>query len=99
APPIGSKSEFYRKGRPRRNSTGLAQCPRVALTFPGLSRFEWNKFRRALPEEVGLREGYESWLRHEQNARAAGMPLCPFVRVPITFEGWVACRTKENWPP
>ena len=99
APPMGGTSDFFPRGRPRRNSTGLAECPRVALTFPGLSRPEWGKFRRALPNELGLRDSYEAWLRHEQEAREEGLPLRPFVRVPTTFDGWQAWCSKEKRSP
>lgn len=96
APPIGGTSDFFIQGRPRKNSTGLTECPRVALTFPGLSQPEWSKFRQALPDEFGLRDGYEAWLRHEQEAGEEGLPLRPFVRVPITFDGWEAWCAKEE---
>ncbi|WOJ89275.1 hypothetical protein RZS28_15960 [Methylocapsa polymorpha] len=31
APPIGGASNFFPRGRPRKNSTGLTECPPVAL--------------------------------------------------------------------
>jgi len=88
APPIGGESDFFKRGRPRRDSTGLTECPQVALAFPGLSLSEWTKFRIAMPEEPELRDDYQAWLQHEHEARAEGAPSRPFVRVPITFEGW-----------
>jgi hypothetical protein len=99
APPIGGASNFFPRGRPRKNSTGLTECPPVALTFPGLSQTEWTKFHQALPDEFELRDGYEAWLRHEQEAREEGLPLRPFVRVPITFDGWQTWCTKQNCSP
>jgi hypothetical protein len=96
APPIGGKSDFFPRGRPRMNSTGLTECPRVALTFPGLSQPEWSKFRQALPDEYGLRDGFEAWLRHERDAGEEGHLLRPFVRVPIAFDGWQAWCATEN---
>lgn len=99
APPIGGASNFFPRGRPRKNSTGLTECPPVALTFPGLSQTEWGKFHRALPGEFELRDDYEAWLRHEQKAREEGFPLRPFVRVPITFDGWQDwCITQKCSP-
>lgn len=98
APPIGGKSEFFRNGRPRRNSSGLTQSSRVALTFPALSTSEWKAFRHGLPEEPGLKRDYQSWLRHEQEAQEEGHPLKPFVRVPITFEGWQQWQADEGRP-
>lgn len=88
APPIGRDSDFFRRGRPRKNSTGLTQSPKIALTFPGLSPTEWRRFRNALPHELGLRQTYADWLRHEDEARADGKPEQPFVRMPVTLEGW-----------
>jgi hypothetical protein len=99
APPIGGASNFFPRGRPRKNSTGLTECPPVALTFPGLSQTEWTKFHQALPDEFELRDGYEAWLRHEQEAREEGLPLRPFVRVPITFDGWQDWCTKQKCSP
>ena len=34
APPMGKPSDFFVKGRPRKNSTGITTCPPVARTFP-----------------------------------------------------------------
>lgn len=98
APPIGGKSDFFKSGRPRRNSTGLTECPQVALTFPRLSQSEWAKFRHGLREEPELRSDYQAWLRHEQGAREEGVPLRPFVRVPITFEGWRTWESERKRP-
>ena len=96
APPLGGESDFFKRGRSRRNSSGLTECPRVALTFPGLSQPEWAKFRRGLPEEPELRGNYRAWRRHEHEAREAGLPLRPFVRVPITFEGWQTWQSESK---
>lgn len=99
APPIGGKSDFFNLGRPRRNSTGLTECPRVALTFPGLSLSEWKNFCCGELYDFRYGEGYDQWLRHEQEARDGGLPLRPFVRVPITFEGWKQWCKREKRPP
>ncbi|VVC01120.1 Uncharacterised protein [uncultured archaeon] len=98
APPIGGSSSFYLQGRPRKNSTGPKECPRVALTFPGFSKLEWSRFHTALPGEKGLRDDYGLWLRHEQEARGQGLPLKPFVRVPIAFEDWHDWHKKKDRP-
>lgn len=99
APPMGGKSNFFPRGRPRKNSTGLTECPCVALTFPALSQVEWSKFRQALPDEYGLQDNYGAWLRYERDAAGEGHQLRPFVRVPIAFDGWQAWCAKENRAP
>ena len=87
APPIGH-SDFFVHGRPRKNSTGMIQCPPVARTFPGLSQAEWKKFRQRWASDIDLRESYSAWLRYEHEAGASGYAARPFVRITITFEGW-----------
>lgn len=98
APPIGRSSDFFTQGRPRKNSKGLTKCPPVALTFPGLSQSEWNKFRSYFTMEPGLCGHYQAWLRHEQEGRQKGRPLRPFVRIPITFDDWQKWRIEGNRP-
>lgn len=96
APPVGQDSEFFANGRPRKNSSGLDVCPPVALTFPGLSKSEWRRFRDELPSEPELRENYEAWLRHEEEARDEGTLTKPFVRIPIRFDGWKDLNAKPD---
>lgn len=90
APPMGGQSKFYRSGRPRKNSSGITQCPPVALTFPGLTKIEWQKFRASMPHELELWETYSDWIEHENNARHEGNSLKPLVRTPFTFDEWQA---------
>lgn len=93
APPLGGSSEFYLRGRPRKDSTGLKGCPPVALTFPGLTRAEWGRFR-ASEGSSGLLDNYADWLLREQDARADGLSLKPFLAVPITFADFRAWDGK-----
>ena len=96
APPIGGKSIFFPKGRPRKNTTGITQCPAVALTFPDLTDREWKKFKKTLPDEFGLRSTYEDWLAHVSKASEAHIELRPFVRIPITFHKWRSWARSHN---
>ena len=89
APPMGRKSEFYIKGRPRKNSTGLEHCPSVATTFPDMTRGEWTLFRAALPDSTSLKNTYEDWLVSRVTAASeSDAPLKPFVKVLVTHDGW-----------
>ena len=88
APPIGGQSDFFREGRPRQNSSGIFECPPVAQTFPGFTKKEWLKFRKALPEIYELRDSYSEWRQHEKDALKNSMDLKPLVRVPFSFKEW-----------
>lgn len=96
APPIGQDSEFFKSGRPRKNSTGINVCPPVALTFPGLTKSEWGRFREEFASEPEFRENYEAWLRHEEEARDEGTLKQPFVRIPISFDGWKVWNAQPD---
>ena len=96
APPIGGTSDFFPKGRSRKNTTGITECPTVALTFPDLTDYEWKKFKMALPDEFNLGSTYEDWLAHVSNASGAHIELRPFVRIPITFEEWCSWARNHN---
>ena len=96
APQIGPKSNFYTRGRPRTNTSGIDVCPPIALIFPRLIRTEWSKVRHALPNEKELCENYQDWMRLERSGREEGTPLRPFVSVPITFCGWQSWCAKYS---
>ena len=98
APPLGKESGFYSKGRPRKDSSGLTQCPPVATTFPDLTRGEWKLFRAALPYERALFGSYEQWQAERAGAASSGTPLMPFVPVSITFKGWQKWRKDRRAP-
>jgi hypothetical protein len=98
APPIGKDSGFFSKGRPRKDSSSLTQCPPVATTFPDLSREEWRLFRAAIPELDALFASYEEWQNDRVEAAASNSPLRPFVPIPITFKGWQKWRKSRRMP-
>ena len=96
APPIGKESDFFRFGRPRKNSTGLESCPPVAVTFPDLTQREWRLFKTALPDEPDIYPDYGEWRTHRRRAAESGTPLKPFVAVPVTYADWEAWRAREQ---
>ena len=96
APPMGEKSEFFVKGRPRNDSSGIEHCPAVAITFPDMTFGEWVKFRKALPYESGLFDNYEDWQAFRIEAVAAGMGLKPFVGVSIISREWQVWRKNRQ---
>jgi hypothetical protein len=98
APPIGRASEFYARGRPRKDSSGLATCPPVALTFPSLTRPEWRKFSKAMPGQFELSAGFERWQAYERRAHEDHRPTQPLVRVSTTFVGWKAWASARGEP-
>ena len=88
APPIGGKSDFYSRGRPRTNTSPVDLYGPIALTFPKLTRGEWLKVRHALLGQREICERYQDWMRQERCGRGEGTPLRPFVPVPVTCSGW-----------
>lgn len=90
APAIGGESEFYVRGRPRKDSTGLVSCPPVALIFPLLEQTDWLRLERLVPHPSDLLGSFEAWKYREAQGQAKGTPLRPFVRIPITTEDWQA---------
>jgi hypothetical protein len=85
-PQMGKPSNFYARGRPRSNSTGIESCPPVATVFPGLSRDEWSECMRHSPGLLSSTT-YEAWTAKEAKARR-DCTLKPFIVTPITYEGW-----------
>jgi hypothetical protein len=98
ATPIGGKSDFYVRGRPRLNSTGYEELPLVATTFPGLDEREWKRLASVIPEMRARFADYRAWRDHEHGAQARHEILKPFVPTPVTrgtFEAW---RRKADAP-
>ncbi|ROZ74949.1 hypothetical protein [Ramlibacter sp. WS9] len=92
-PPMGNESKFFLNGRPRRNSTGIDSCPRVATTFASLSLHEWSEFHRHEPRLISG-TSHNDWLRKENDARQESQ-LKPFVALPVTYAGWQVWATRQ----
>ena len=60
----------------------------VAPTFPDLTRAEWGSFRSVLPDEPGLGDSYNGWLREQRKANEVAHALQPLVTISIDYEGW-----------
>lgn len=90
APAMGKPSDFYVRGRPRVNSTGLEVSPKVGIIFPELSRSEWNKVQRFLGSHPHLGQTYEDWLRERENAAAKGELLKPMIPIDVSLDEWLA---------
>lgn len=90
APPMGKPSDFYVRGRPRINSTGLVVSPKVGLVFPELSRAEWNKVQQFLGLHPHLGQTFDDYLRERETAVSEGELLRPMVPIDISFDEWVA---------
>lgn len=98
APVPGRASGFYVHGRPRHNSTGRTVSPPIGVTFPSLTRPEWERFNKLLADPSLMLGGYDAWKRHEQEGRERSDPLRPFLTIPLTteiFETWCAARGFE----
>ena len=93
APPMGCNSDFFVKGRPRNDSTGITMGitppPRVATVFAGLSRSEWTQFKRCkpLPDSFVDFCDYSEWVALDACARSESQ-LKPFITIPVTCASW-----------
>jgi hypothetical protein len=98
APRMGTESEFYVRGRPRKGGFDGKNIPPVALTFPDMTAGEWERFREVLPADPLLCGSYREWRKDRERGFAAGSSLRPFVPVRVTRKAWVQwCR--ENRQP
>jgi hypothetical protein len=98
APPLGQPSDFYVNGRPRANSSGIDDCPPVALIVPQLSITEHATVLAAIGATYGPLSSHERWCNHVKNAGKASQPTKPLVTVPVSAEAWLAwcCETGEH---
>ena len=98
APPMGEKSEFFRNGRPRNDSSGLTHCPPVGITYRRCPPKNGHSFVRALPNEPALYATHEEeWLAEMREASAVGTILKPFAPISVTFDGWAEwCRASST---
>jgi len=95
APPMGKSSEFFIRGRPRANTTGIDVCPTVAVVLPELTRREWSVLSELAPWESDLGETYEAWLKRQGEALATATALKPVVSIPVTVNDWLAWTGGE----
>lgn len=91
APPIGGKSNFFRHGRPRLNSTGITTSPPVGIVFGDLSLGQWTKFREELQDAQWLRANYEDWKLEKADAAKQATNKRVFVSIPVIWNAW------SNW--
>lgn len=98
APPMGAKSEFYVRGRPRKGGYDGTNLPPVALTFPDMSGSEWRKFHEELPSDPVLCGSFREWRKDRQHGIEAGSPLKPFIPVQVTRNGWAQWCEDHQLP-
>ncbi|KTR99368.1 hypothetical protein [Pantoea dispersa] len=89
APPIGSKSEFFSKGRPRLNSTGITTSPPVGLVFGDLSLGQWATFHQNLPNAQWLGTSHEDWKLGRADAAKQATDRQIFITIPVNWDAWV----------
>ena len=92
-PPMGKASDFFVRGRPRSNSTGITTSPPLATIFASLSRHEWREFQEHHPAATKSTT-YEDWCRKEADARSEST-LKPFIAMPVTYRGWLHWATQQ----
>lgn len=98
---IGHDPSLWQKQRPRENSLGTERCPPAAVTFPQLTRADWEQCKSAMPSERFFRDTFEAWLQFSQaeeqrHEREAKNPHQPFVRVRTAFSEFDAWCERES---
>ncbi|NQU25917.1 MAG: hypothetical protein HQ567_31900 [Candidatus Nealsonbacteria bacterium] len=96
APPMGISSDFFEKGRPRHNSTGITKCPPVAIVFPEISLREWSRFSEAFDGSEPLFDDYNHWQQERATAVATGDVLKLCVPVTVSFKSWEEWRKSND---
>ncbi|KAB7773720.1 hypothetical protein CEK69_03170 [Xanthomonas sp. LMG 12462] len=89
APPIGKESDFFRHGRPRKNSTKIIKSPPVGLVFGDLSVEEWTNFQRNLPDAGWLGDTYENWIMERAIASKQASDRSIFIPIQVTWSEWI----------
>ncbi|HMT44533.1 MAG TPA: hypothetical protein PKA59_08255 [Chakrabartia sp.] len=99
APTLGEPSDFYVNGRPRENSSGIEECPPVAIVMPSLSCADHAVVLSMLSEPYGPLASYEKWKDHLKAAEEASNPKKPLVTIPVSSELWLRwCNQKGRIP-
>jgi hypothetical protein len=97
APLIGRPSEFWVNNRPRENSTGIQECPPVAITFPKLDKENWQHFKNLMPIETVFGDTYQEWLNYTEKAsQEIRSDIKPLVPIYISYKAFVEQYKKEN---
>jgi hypothetical protein len=93
-------SEYWPDGiAPRRNTSDIKNCPKVARTFPLLDETEWKWFRNAMPSVLRLKDTYKEWLNSYSDEKINHDQLKPFVLVELKFEDFERSmkKPKAEW--
>lgn len=94
-PLIGKKSDFYINGRPRKNTTGINQCPPVAKTFPYLQHRDWKKLKDILLDEYELQESYIQYCDLIKDDK--GSLIMPIVPINISYNSFFDYCRDNNY--
>lgn len=88
---LSTSSEFFGRGRPRLNSSGIEVCPSVATVFPSFEDSEWEEIRSIIAREDEMFSNYEAWENVRKRAASQGTPLKPHVSLTVKCAEW------ETW--
>lgn len=99
APPMGEESDFFKHGRPRKDSTGLQHYPPVARAFPDMTREAWRQIAAALPEHDRPGAIYEEWLQKRAFYTRDEDVLKPIVPIRVELDGWLAWCQETSAAP
>ena len=99
APSLGQPSDFFINGRPRANSSGIEECPPVALVVPGLTIADHALVLAVIDATDGPLASYQRWQDHVKEAGQAAEPTKPLVTLPVSAEAWLKwCKDTSQTP-
>jgi hypothetical protein len=85
-PPMGERSQFFRYGRPRINSSGLTKCPPVGIVIPLLDYASWNLLKNCRADVYELKDSYGeyiTWL--DETEKKESKIRCPIIKMPVSL--------------
>lgn len=97
SPVLSSKSEFFARGRPRINSSGIEVCPAVATTFPKLNFSEWRRIKEAIKYEDSMFVEFNDLDKQLALAIAQASLLQPVVPIKVKYDAWIEwCESRDE---
>lgn len=96
APPIGGQSAFYAKGRPRKNTSPIKQCPPVAILTPRVKMDELPLFFEGIADDSNHFKSIEVWKAFQTSATKAANLKQPHIQIDVEFHEWHSWCAERN---
>lgn len=95
-PPKMGKSNFWRNGRPREDSTNLNVCPPVSTVIPTFDKENYEIAKKLIHDYWNLKENlqeYQIWV--EKRIEEHSTLFHPFIGIKISCKNLNACSFRE----